>query len=477
MLINNKKFVYLCVILVIILSSISFYFMLNYKNLYMNIEYPMWDNVKKIINSKKDNDYNFITIGDSRAKVGFKSNLFDDNQINSINLSVGGGTPIEGYYTLFEYLKNNKKPLYILLSYGPFHLEQADCFWTRNVRFDFLKYDQLKDIISISKVIENDNTTLGNHEKLIDYKIKPYKYFKEFTTGLLERRWNTNKDIYSLLLNSKGHFYFGRQDYSNELNSEATKNSFIPSKVLNYYLEEIIKLAYINNIQVYYYTMPFNESSYLKMNKEYKSQYDNYINNLGFKYNMKILNNLDYLTNDNFGDPSHLYKGVEQVTLDIRNKFRNIENLEKVEISDENLHEIIKFNNQKFENLKQIFDLKQNNYFKNSHFELDFKNSDYNLNVINIDPVIILNETKTNSKKVILSYEINSEVDTTFQLFYKKENNSNYNEADSYKVPLKIGNNKINLLIPSKYINNNLRVDFVSNIGKYDLKEFKIYSK
>ncbi|AHJ12262.1 alginate O-acetyltransferase AlgX-related protein [Sulfurospirillum multivorans] len=124
----------------------------------------------------------------------------------------------------------------------------------------------------------------------------------------------------------------------------------------------------------------------------------------------------------------------------------------------------------------QIFDIKQNNYFKNEQLELDFKNENYNLNAINSDPIIILNETKANSKNVILSYEINSNVDTTFQLFYKKDNNSNYNEADSYRILLKIGNNKINLLIPSEYINNNLRVDLVSNIGNYEIKKFKIYS-
>ena len=129
--------------------------------------------------------------------------------------------------------------------------------------------------------------------------------------------------------------------------------------------------------------------------------------------------------------------------------------------------------NIKSENI--IFDISKDNYFKNNHLEVVAENSNIKLNAINIDPIIILNQTKANSKNVILSYEINSNVDTTFQLFYKKENNSNYNEADSYKVPLKIGNNKINLLIPSEYINNNLRVDLVSNIGNYKIEEFKIF--
>lgn len=171
----------------------------------------------------------------------------------------------------------------------------------------------------------------------------------------------------------------------------------------------------------------------------------------------------------------NIFENKNLVTID--NIRENIKNSRKLatKILDKDLYKIIKFNNLKFEDLNQIFDIKQNNYFKNEQLELDFKNNNYNLNAINNDPVIILNETKANSKNVILSYEINSNVDTTFQLFYKKENNSNYNEADSYKVPLKIGNNKINLLIPSEYINNNLRVDLVSNIGNYKIEEFKIF--
>lgn len=96
-----------------------------------------------------------------------------------------------------------------------------------------------------------------------------------------------------------------------------------------------------------------------------------------------------------------------------------------------------------------IFDIKQNNYFKNEQLELIFDNGNYHLNAINNDTIIILNQTKANSKNVILSYEINSNVDTIFQIFYVKDDNSNYNGIDTFAIPLKIGNNKINLLIPA----------------------------
>lgn len=129
--------------------------------------------------------------------------------------------------------------------------------------------------------------------------------------------------------------------------------------------------------------------------------------------------------------------------------------------------------NIKIEN--KIFDIKKDKYFKNNHIEMSLENDYIKFNAINNDPTIILNETKSISKNVILSYEIDSDIDTIFQIFYKKEPNSVYNEVDSYKVVIKKGNNKINLLLPSEYLNNELRLDLVSHIGKYKINKLDIY--
>lgn len=76
---------------------------------------------------------------------------------------------------------------------------------------------------------------------------------------------------------------------------------------------------------------------------------------------------------------------------------------------------------------------------------------------------------------MILSYDLNSDIKTAFQIFYKKESKPEYNGTNSYKVAIKKGDNKINLIIPSVYVNNNLRLDLVSNIGNYYLRKFKLY--
>lgn len=122
-----------------------------------------------------------------------------------------------------------------------------------------------------------------------------------------------------------------------------------------------------------------------------------------------------------------------------------------------------------------FFDISKDNYFKNNSIEVVVENNNVKLNTIDSDPIIILNQTKTTSKNVILSYEIDSDIDTTFQIFYKKEPSSSYNEIDSYKVDIKKGNNKINLLLPSEYLNNELRLDLVSHIGNYKVKSLKIF--
>lgn len=318
--INNRKFVFLYLILFFTLYGVYSYIVLNYKYMYMNIEYPMWDNVKSVISNNKNN-YNVLYIGDSRAKAGFIPNLFNKEHIKSVNLAVGGGTPIEGYYTLKEYLKNNITPKYIILSYSPFHLAKQDVFWHRTVRFNFLDIKKLNEIINASSEIEVSNATLGSKDKVLDYYIYTGKYMSEFVIGILEKRWGQYFDTINNLEKSNGHHYFGKLNLSNGLNAEVKMAKFTPSILLSLYLDKLLELGKKNNIKIYYYTMPFNKSSFDKMNSSFKNNYNKYIKLLGDRYNMTVLNKLYYLENENFGDSSHLFYGAEKVTLEIKNRF------------------------------------------------------------------------------------------------------------------------------------------------------------
>jgi len=155
---------------------------------------------------------------------------------------------------------------------------------------------------------------------------------------------------------------------------------------------------------------------------------------------------------------------------------RNLFNQEIVQ-SFTNIMQISDKEKLKYPNI--LFDIsnEQNTFDKNDHFTIQFKSNDLDLKVIRDDPIMLLKQIITASKNVILSYALESTKNTTFQIFYRKDKNSHYNKTDSYIFSIKKGNNKLNLRIPSKYINNGLRVDLVSTVGEYKIKEFKIYEE
>lgn len=125
-----------------------------------------------------------------------------------------------------------------------------------------------------------------------------------------------------------------------------------------------------------------------------------------------------------------------------------------------------------------IFDLNdsQYSYYKNDHFNMKNKNGIFNINVHHNDPIFILNTTKTTSKRTLLTFHISSSIKTYFKLYLKKEKNSTYTEKDVFKMNLKKGMNTFSVVTPATYINNELRVDFVNDLGNYTIEKFTIHA-
>jgi len=315
-----KKFIIKIIVIEIILLIAYSIVVLNFKMFYMDPEYPMWLEVKQRTLNKTNNDIDIIMLGDSRAKAGFKPNILKEYNISSINLSVGGATPVEGYYTLKRYLKNNKAPKNLVLSYTPTHLSTSDgCYFDRTVLFDFFTDSEYKEVENLA-IKFNDYYILNQHKSYLDYKY-PTIYGKHFIEGIKNFRWLKNNKFLEDSKKDKGYHCFGTNDEAIGLNSEAEENKFILSKLYDYYLKKILDLAIKHKIRVYFYIMPFNESSYNVVKKEYVREYENYLKKLTSYKNIKmdVCNNIWYLSNDNFGDPSHLYKGTDFNTLKVLN--------------------------------------------------------------------------------------------------------------------------------------------------------------
>ena len=300
------------------------FFVLNFKNIYMSEEWPIWSDVKNKINKKSKKKYNLIMLGDSRAKSALIPNIIQDKKV--LSLAIGGATPIEGYFTLKKYLENNPKPEFIIISYAPFHFVIQDSFWDRTVKYNFLKYNEYNEIIRISRNLELNAETLGKENKIIDYFIYTPKYFRDFYSGIYHRRWIKNKNKMRKLALSNGHIFYGKNNSSDGLFFEARGDQLVfePSALINYYFEKLLDLANEEEIKTVYYSMPFNNTSYSTINREFIDNHNEYLDKKSLKSNLFILNYLNKLPNSDFGDASHLYNGSNKVTRDIIKKIQQI---------------------------------------------------------------------------------------------------------------------------------------------------------
>ena len=127
--------------------------------------------------------------------------------------------------------------------------------------------------------------------------------------------------------------------------------------------------------------------------------------------------------------------------------------------------------------LTPIFNLieNQNDFEKNDQFTLASKKSFIQMLVLNPDPILILNAMHPHSENIILNAKIESQEETTFQIYYKHNKEAQYNEKNTYRVPLHKGLNEFNLLIPSKYLHHHIRVDMVGKVGMYRITHFSLY--
>jgi hypothetical protein len=312
-----KVFVKRAIISIVVMLSLYSLIVLKFKMLYMDPEYPMWLEVKHRIYNNSSITMDIVVVGDSRAKAGFKPTLLIG--VNSVNLAVGGATPIEGYFTIKHYLENNPKPDNIILSYTPTHLESDNCWFSRTVPFNFLNKKEYEEVENFGYKFHETYISESN-KNYKDYEY-PFIYGNRFKEGLIHLRWIKNKTFYSDSKKLMGYHWFGKEKVAHGLNAEAKRQThFIYSKLHNFYLEKMLKLLNNNKINIYYYTMPFNKSSFdIVKKQEYINGYTAYVDQLAQKYNMVICNIPFYMTDDNFGDPSHLFKGVNENTYKLYN--------------------------------------------------------------------------------------------------------------------------------------------------------------
>ena len=316
---------YVCLIIFLVVSFLLIVYVLTWglpEESYMNREYSYWVEQKEHVMAKDDRQ-EVLLLGDSRIKAA----VFADELGKDVyNLAVPGGTPIEMYHTLDNYMKNHPKPKAVFVAYAPFILyEFREEQLKQAMQCDYFDMKQIRDILALVK--ENDGHNYTYLAYAYRYRL-PNKYMKQVVESLVHSQQAENMRIYQKARQHKGRMIYEPAD-------RATKEVYPPelkykvfkcATYMNLYIEKIIELCLENDIPIYLEQMPMGNPGYDMLSKRgYISDYQEYMKQLRDKYQISVNYNIPVYPTEYFFDVSHLnQKGAHKFTVEFREKYKFI---------------------------------------------------------------------------------------------------------------------------------------------------------
>lgn len=271
-----------------------------------NVEAPMWRHVTTFPGENAGESFDVIMIGDSRSKAAW----FPDKTKSHVNLSLGGGTPIEAYKLLKMLYDKDIKIKKLLLSFSPYHLMKENSYFERTVNFQFISiWEHL--YLRYQSYIMDDYGVLREKASYWDYAL-PGGKVDQIAASFDGKRSKLNHALLEMLTENRGHTFYGRAEGSSQLFEEFLLQpmKFEFSPVLDMLLTKTIELAQSKNTEVYWVYTPFNASSCKMLPKPYIEAYTSYLRDL----KIRKLNQFGCFPDEMFGDPSHLFKGAPYFT-------------------------------------------------------------------------------------------------------------------------------------------------------------------
>ncbi len=270
----------------------------------------------------KKTGYRNIIIGDSRGNASINPKVLGNEWIN---LSIPGSDLFEGYLTLKKYLLNNKVDTLVMV-YGLYYLAEVSPYFNRRtIPFQFLNYDELKDLEQVEKKCKykfHDASitgpralSLAQYDRRLKYWHFPFHYRETFIDGL-NSLWNTRADVnvakqkvIKQLTEYRGYMNFGEAD-SNNTDGVNDEFDFDLPPVSKHYFDQLMEVVAKNKITVYLIMAPINHTSFMTYNKSpFQTSVDKYMKGLQSQYpHLHIIQGPVCLPNTLFGDAYHVNK-------------------------------------------------------------------------------------------------------------------------------------------------------------------------
>ena len=272
-------------------------------------EYGSWLQPKDFTQSKHEN-VDVLLLGDSRMKIGVDPAILSES---AYNMALSGCNPIDMYYSLQRYLKNNDAPKLVIIGYAPTHLTHMENYTERSLYFHYLSEDEVQEA--------NENIRKYDGKDMTGEYIK-YKYRSPaiYLTGVLHNlRKNAkvaNEVEYAQLAEQRGAMFLEAvKAPTDQVRPEETKAmDFSPLASLDFYLRETIQLCQTNGIPVMIIQFPMGEYGIEKLKESgYLVTYKTYMEDIRDQYGIPVQTDIPMYTNDMFADNSHLNRNGNRV--------------------------------------------------------------------------------------------------------------------------------------------------------------------
>ncbi|MEG1578612.1 MAG: hypothetical protein RR336_07590, partial [Oscillospiraceae bacterium] len=193
---------------VLTLYLISATFIKYGKMNFFTIEYPMRKvKIEYISQTGHDNDVLFL--GDSRCMAAVAPTLLP---VESYNLSVSGGSTVEGFWMLEGYLKNNRPPEEVYMVFTSNHYMTIDGFEVRTKPFDLFSDAQIQEVDQLLAQNEDAQERAARYFNTKLYELNVFtQYLPELRAAKLLGRRQANEQCMLEMASTKGQHFFGKQ--------------------------------------------------------------------------------------------------------------------------------------------------------------------------------------------------------------------------------------------------------------------------
>lgn len=186
-----------------------------------------------------------------------------------VNWGLNGCTPIESYFLIRRLLKNPVHPKAVILSYNAYHFVHPDFYWENTVKFGMIDGSDADEVMGQILRFKDKELLSGSSPWDLDQRLYSFLLSRGFPSYYMSSLWaepfgaraKENSEALRVIARTRGQYFFPLADGSKDLNADTKLKSFTVSPVVDHYFRATLDLLKGENIPVYFYAMPINESS------------------------------------------------------------------------------------------------------------------------------------------------------------------------------------------------------------------------